>query len=146
MHVLKQTQLAAKALPHVARMLSRQLAASNDTFTLRLQGEDLDLPVPRQALELFADILRAMGANQSVQVVAANSLLTTQQAADFFNVSRTHLLKLIAQGELAISKTGTHRRLALGPVMAYQKLRQSQQHKQLQAMADLDRELGIDDL
>jgi len=30
--------------------------------------------------------------------------------------------------------------------MAYQKLRQSQQHKQLQTMADLDRELGIDDL
>jgi len=146
MHALKQTQLAAKAVPHMARMLSRHLAASNGTYTLRLEGEDADLPVPRAALELFAEILRAMAANQSVQVVAANSLLTTQQAADFLNVSRTHLLKLIAQGELAISKTGTHRRLALGDVMAYQKLRQSQQHKQLEAMADLDRELGIDDL
>jgi len=51
-----------------------------------------------------------MAAHQNVQVVATNSLLTTQQAADFLNVSRTHLLKLIARGELAISKTGMHRR------------------------------------
>ncbi len=48
MHALKQTQLAAKALPHVARMLSSHRAASNGTYT------------PRAALELFAYILRAM--------------------------------------------------------------------------------------
>jgi len=55
MHALKQTQLAAKALPHVARMLSSHLAASNGTYTLRLQGEDADLPLRRKALVLFAE-------------------------------------------------------------------------------------------
>lgn len=146
MHAINQTQLAEKALAHVARMLSRHLETSNGAYALRFQGEDADLPVPRQALELFADILRAMAANQSVQVIAANSLLTTQQAADFLNISRTHLLKVIERGELAITRTGTHRRLALNDVMAYQELRKNHQHQQLEAIAALDRYLGIDDL
>jgi len=54
--------------------------------------------------------LRATAAHQNVQVVAANSLLTTQLAADFLNMSRTHLFKSTTRGELAISKTGMHRR------------------------------------
>lgn len=53
---------------------------------------------------------------------------------------------MIERGELAITKTGTHRRLALGDVVAYQELRKNQQHRHLEAIAALDRDLSIDDL
>lgn len=142
----QQLKLARAALPHVSRLLSQHHAASKGAYRLRLQDDDADLPVPQQALALFAEILRAMASGQSVQVIAADSLLTTQQAADFLHVSRTHLLKLIERGELPISKTGTHRRLALNDVIAYKQERQTDQRARLQAMAELDRDLEIDDL
>lgn len=142
---LHNSHLAQVALPHVARALTHHTMAQQP-YRLRLEGEDADLPVPPEALSLFADILRAMAQGQNVRVITADQLLTTQQAADILFVSRTHLLKLISGGALSASKTGTHRRLILKDVLAFKSQRNKQRHTALQMMADADRNLGIDDL
>lgn len=146
MSATQEVLLASQALPKVARLLSRHQATSRTDYVLRLRGEDADLPVPRQALELFAEILRGMAAGHSVQVLHSDQLLTTQQAADLLNLSRTYLLRLIDQGTLNCTKTGTHRRVKLQDVLAYKEARESEQRAVLNDLAELDRALGIDDL
>jgi excisionase family DNA binding protein len=71
--------------------------------------------------------------------------LTTQQAADLLNVSRPHLGKLLEQGDIPFTKAGTHRRIALGDVMAYKQRRDADRRKALTEVTHMGEDLGLYD-
>lgn len=47
--------------------------------------------------------------------------VSTQQAADMLNVSRPHLEKLLEEGEIHFKKVGSHRRIEVKNIVAYEK-------------------------
>lgn len=79
-------------------------------------------------VDLITDLLSIVARGETVTLAPLSRRLTTQEAADFLNVSRPHLIKLIERGDLACEMTGTHRRLALKDVLEY-KVRRSEGRK-----------------
>ncbi len=63
--------------------------------------------------------------------------LTTQQAADIFNVSRPFLISLVDDGKIPYRKVGKHRRIRCDDLMAY---KQEIDRKRLQTLSELANE------
>ena len=69
--------------------------------------------------------------------------LTTQQAADLLNVSRTHLVQLLDEEKIPHRKVGTHRRVRAEDVLAYRRETERARRKALDELTELDEELGF---
>jgi excisionase family DNA binding protein len=103
----------------LAAAASRALArASKDILHVRLEnGEDLALP--KAVTRLLSHLLIEMAQGNAVTVMPIHAELTTQQAADFLNVSRPHLISLIEAGQIPHHRVGTHRRVRFSDVCGY---------------------------
>jgi excisionase family DNA binding protein len=72
--------------------------------------------------------------------------LTTQQAADFLNVSRPYFIRLLEQGAIPHTKTGSHRRVRLDDVLAYKRQRDAERRRALDDLVALSQEMGLYEL
>jgi excisionase family DNA binding protein len=130
----------------MARESSRLLAAiigRGDAAQLRvIDGED-EITVPLPALRMLMAVLAQMAEGRAVTVVPFDAELTTQQGADFLNVSRPHLVGLLQQGELPYRKVGTHRRVRFEDLVAYKKKSFVVRGRALDDLAEEAQELGL---
>jgi excisionase family DNA binding protein len=114
----------------------RELSRLLDLGTPSLLGSDgkcMELPVT--VFLLLKDIARNMQLGQSMLVLPDHQPISTQEAADFLGVSRPHLVKLMESGKLPHHKAGTHRRIYLKDLVAYQARRNEQRHAALNNLA-----------
>jgi excisionase family DNA binding protein len=97
-------------------------------------GESIDLsPSLLNVLETAANMV-AIGAD--VTVLARNEELTSQQAADFLNMSRQYMVRLLERGDIASTKVGTHRRIRAEDLANYRQRRDKGRATALADMAD----------
>lgn len=69
--------------------------------------------------------------------------LTPNEAADYLNVSRTFVLKLMESGQLPFKRIGRHRRIRLCDLRDYEKSQRSQADAAMEERAQINRELGL---
>lgn len=116
-------------------------AASEALRLIGPQGEEVVLPpTVSQALRQLVHLLSQ---DQSVAVVSVEHELTTQEAAEILNVSRPYLIRLLEEGKIPFTKTGTHRRVRLADVLAYRQRRDIARGEALDRLAQLNQELGL---
>ena len=84
-------------------------------------GDDEALVVPRQIAVMLAQVLGLLEQGTGVQIMPLNAMLTTQQAADMLNVSRPYLIGLLEAGRIPFTMVGTHRRIAFGDLIDFQR-------------------------
>lgn len=102
----------------MAAYLSTQLETQQvQIFDEKNEAHAVELPT--SALRLLVDILSELADGNAVKVEPIHAELTTQEAADLINVSRSHLVKLLEVGDLPFHKTGKHRRVRFSDLMAY---------------------------
>ncbi|MCY4591641.1 MAG: helix-turn-helix domain-containing protein [Alphaproteobacteria bacterium] len=90
-------------------------AGGNDVLAIhREDGESVRL-APAIA-DLVIDLLGGVASGQTVTLVPAGAMLTTQQAADILGVSRPHLSKLLKTGKIPFVSVGSHRRVSCTPI------------------------------
>ncbi|MBS1854117.1 MAG: helix-turn-helix domain-containing protein [Acidobacteria bacterium] len=124
------------------RELNRMLQLGTPAL-VGADGERVELP--DSVFRLLKDIARNMQLGRAVVLIPENQQLTTQRSADLLGVSRPHLIKLLEAGELPYHKAGSHRRIYLKDLLAYQKRRNAERKAALDRIAKEAFESGLYD-
>jgi excisionase family DNA binding protein len=134
------------ALPESEEGQIRELHRILQLGTPALVGADGEqLSLPGSVFRLLKDIVRNMQLGRAVVLVPENQQLTTQRAADLLGVSRPHLIKLLEGSDLPYHRVGSHRRVYLKDLVAYQKRRDAERKAALDRIAREAFEAGLYD-
>jgi len=132
-----------------ARTSSARLAAlvrsGAHPLSLRIAGErgEDTVELPALAADLLVEILQNMAAGSAVAVLRKETELTTQQAADFLNVSRPFLVGLLESGAVPFRKVGTHRRVRFDDLRSYKETTDDARRQALDQLAADGQELDL---
>ncbi|RWB12317.1 MAG: helix-turn-helix domain-containing protein [Mesorhizobium sp.] len=129
-------ELAAQA----SRVLSR---TKRDGAELKVQVGKETLRLPKSVGDLLYRLLTEMGQGNAVTVIPIHAELTTQEAADYLNVSRPYLIRLLEDGRLPFNMVGTHRRVKFSDLTAYRNSEEEERKKLMEELAAQAQELGM---
>ena len=95
--------------------------SGHDAMLLGPDGEQI--PVPYEVYNALVDVVSALSNRHAITIAPYNQQLTTQAAADFLNISRPTLIKLLDEGEITYAKLprSRHRRIFLTDLIEYKK-------------------------
>ncbi|MFC1706672.1 helix-turn-helix domain-containing protein [Planctomycetota bacterium] len=98
--------------------------------------------IPDAVLYALGRVAEILGRGDAITVVPVGKEITTQQAADILNVSRQYLVRLLDEGRIPYTKTGKHRRILVGDLLAFKKERDRSKQTALDRLTQLSEELG----
>jgi excisionase family DNA binding protein len=104
------------------------------------EGQTIELP--EAAFYLLERMVGVLASGDAITVVPVHKQLTTQQAADILNISRQYLVRLLDDGKIPFTRTGTHRRIRFDDVMTFKKQRDRQRIESLDELARISQEYG----
>ena len=130
-------QTAADSLAAVVR------AGQGVQLVVREHAE-IVVPLSARAVMLIHDLLEAMANRTPVSIVPHGAELSTQQAADYLNVSRPYLVGVIDRNEIPHRVVGRHRRIRFADLLAYEERSALARKKALTEMADEARRLNLE--
>jgi excisionase family DNA binding protein len=128
----------------VSEMLTDDVKALRAALEQSLDSVNVTLSLPRKSAEKVLALLDAERTTGAV-VVPAKELFTTTEAATMLGLSRPTLMKLIASGEIAHVKVGTHHRVPAQAILEFQRARRVRREKAAQALASFSNEIGFVD-
>ena len=114
-----------------------------DPVPVRFGAVPETVAIPTSAYRLFKEILDQMAHGNGVALTPLHAELTTRQAAELLQVSRTHLVQLLDGGRIACRKVGAHRRVRAEDVLAYRRETESRRREALDELTARNQELGL---
>jgi excisionase family DNA binding protein len=127
-----------------AQVLASKLVGRPERVAIRfVEGSREVIELPFAAVRLFIDLLNEMAEGNAVSLIPTHAELTTQQAADLINVSRSFLVKLLDEQEIPHRKVGTHRRVMFSDLQAYEERVRRDRSKVLDELVAESQALGL---
>ena len=139
----REDQRIAKSSVDKLRNASEKLGQSGNSIEITLQHNQQSLRLPRKAISLLSTIISNMAAGKSIAIILSDTAIGTQEAADYLEVSRPYVVRLLEKGDIPFSKAGTHRRIKVADLVAYQKRMKATRRKQLGFLAKQAQELTL---
>jgi len=130
----------------VLQRLEQMLADRPDRRIGIHDDDDGFIEVPESVQAVVREAIRILANDEAVSVSAIDRELTTQQAADLLNMSRTYFTQLLDHGDIAFHRVGTHRRVRLQDLLTYKRERDAQRREGLRRLTRKSRRLGLYDL
>ena len=116
-----------------------------DKVEIEIEETREKIILPKKALNLLGEILKAMSQGKPISIVPLATEVTTQSAAEIFGCSRPYLVKLLEEGKIEYTKVGKHRRIKYEDVIVYKQKMKEEQKKRLIEMMHADEDLGLYD-
>ena len=138
----RDTELAYRAARRIGEYLTTHPGADPVTIQGELAGDDA-LVVPREAAVLLAQVLGYLASGEGVTVMPDYAELTSQQAAEFLNVSRPYLIKLLETGKIPFRLVGTHRRVRFRDLREYKNRDDLERRRAADELTELSQDLGL---
>ena len=136
-----ETAMAGDSSRQLAVFLSHQ---KGDSVKIALEENSKEMvSIPLSAFRLLADILTEMSKGNAVTFIPIHAELTTQQAADFLNVSRPFVVKLIEDKKLPCRKVGTHRRVLFQDLVEFKRKTNEERAQTLEELAKQAQDLDM---
>src|SRR5882724_8075447 len=123
-----------------ARNIAKELPAGD----IKIDG--VTIPLPPQIAALLRDALASYAAGKSVGLVVRDSEMTPNEAAEFLNVSRGTVTRLIDEGVLPVRIVGTHKRIPTAVVEAYDAKQRARSEAALTELVRPSQEMGLYDV
>ncbi len=139
----KEDQRIAKTSIDKLRKASQKLGQSGKSIEITLEYSHEVLRLPSKAFNLLSIIISNMAAGKSMAIVLSDATIGTQEAAEYLEVSRPYVVRLLEKGEIPFSKVGTHRRVKISDLVAYQKKMKAIRRKQLSFLTRQAQELNL---
>jgi excisionase family DNA binding protein len=133
------------ALVANSAQLVHQLRPGVDRYALTDLETGNQLPLPNEIAGMLRDILVLLAQNNAVTIGSVDLELTTNQAADVLNVSRTFVIRLIEKGDLPHRLVGTHRRIRLEDALSLRNRMKTDAEAAIGLITQNGQELGLDD-
>jgi excisionase family DNA binding protein len=127
-----------------AEKLKATARTGHDISVTVCDGAKIVVPLPGRAVALIQRVLEIMGERKPFSMVPYDAELTTQNAADFLNVSRPFFTRLLDKGEIQHRKVGRHRRVRFSDLVEFQRKTKEKQANALARLAEEERRLGLD--
>lgn len=115
----QETSVRAREALRLLEPVTRTGAAETQLSVQVPAGEEIAVTLPAEAFRALLDVLGQMANGSAVTIVPMHAELTTQQSADFLNVSRPFLIGLLESREIPFRKVGTHRRIRMSDLVTY---------------------------
>ncbi|MCR1026861.1 excisionase family DNA-binding protein [Cellulophaga baltica] len=136
-------KIALKSLQGFQVVSQRIKSSRKKGVKIKIQETGEFITIPKKALTLLSAIIQNMAEGKTISIVPSNSEVSTQQAADMLNVSRTHLIKLLEAKKIPFNKVGSHRRILLNDIMEYKEQLAKQREAQLDFLSNQAQDLNL---
>lgn len=136
-------KIALSSLQAFSTVSDRIKTLKRTGVKIKVQETGEFMEVPKKAVELLFFILQNMSEGKSISLIPSDSEVSTQQAADMLHVSRPHLVKLLETGNIPFKKIGSHRRILLQDLIAYEMKLANEREKQLDFLANQAQNLNL---
>ena len=102
------------------------------------------VPLSARAVAVIVEVLTRMAERRPFSIIPHVAELTTQQAAEYLNVSRPFLVAQIDQGQIPHRMVGRHRRVRFDDLLTFEKASTDRRRQALAEMAAEAKRLKLD--
>lgn len=137
-----EVELAKVSLPKLTKLFSGQNLSCESSFTLKIDN-DQEIDITPSAVQALIEAVSVIAHGKAVVVTSIDKVMETQEAADFLNVSRPYLCKLLDSGEIAHHMVGRFRRVKYEDLLAYKSRRITKQNQAMDELIAQAQELNM---
>lgn len=130
----------AKASNRELSLYVNQESNSQQIKIIEPDGSEHPVIIPTKALQFLMKILFEMSKGNIVNIIPTHAELTTQEAADFLNVSRPFIVKLLETKQIPFHKVGRHRRINYQDIKDYKENIDKEREKTLDELTKQSQE------
>lgn len=111
-----------------------------------LQNKGEKIALSETEFQTIQELLNLQRKGKSVAIVSHDKYMTTQEAADFLNMSRPYLIKILENKEIPYIKVGNRRKILTEDIIKYQQKRDKNRRQIMKNFSQGLKEDGLYDL